>query len=76
MKNILYFMSMQNTTIFFDAPQTFISRSSAYKFIKLFKYELIKVLVFLLLFFASLFYVNEQSNEYYRTDITVKNKIL
>ncbi len=69
-------MTMQNTIISFDAPQTFISGSSAVRFIKLFKYELIKVLVFLLLFFASLFYVNEQSNEYYRTDITDKNKIL
>lgn len=33
--------------------------------IKHFKYELIKVIIFLFLFVASVFYVNSESKEYY-----------
>ena len=62
---------MLNTTISLKAPQSLFSNSAPVKFIRLFKYELIKVLVFLFIFFASLYFVNVQSNEYYHSNISV-----
>jgi len=64
-------MSMLNTTIFLKAPQFSLSNSAPVKFIKLFKYELIKVVIFLFIFFASVYYVNSESKEYYRTPISL-----
>ena len=40
-------------------------QSAVLKAAKYFKYELIKVLIFLLLFGASVFFVNSVSHEYY-----------
>ncbi len=62
---------MLNTTISLKAPQFSFSNSAPVKFIKLFKYELIKVVIFLFIFFASVYYVNSESKEYYRSDFSV-----
>lgn len=59
---------MQNTTISLKAPQALFLNPGPFKLISYFKYELIKVLVFLFIFFASVYYVNLQSKEYYRSN--------
>lgn len=62
---------MQNNTVFLKAPHLFIPVSPVLRFVKFFKYELIKLLIFLLLFIASVLFAELQSNEYYRTNITI-----
>jgi hypothetical protein len=42
--------------------------STLFQTAKFFKYELIKVLIFLLLFGASIFFVNSVSHQYYKKD--------
>lgn len=61
---------MQNISAAFKAPQNLIPDSAPVRFIKYFKYEIIKVIIFLLFFFASVYYVNLESKEYYRSTIT------
>ena len=58
---------MQNNTVLLKAPapgRTF-QNIQAFRIIRLFKYELIKIIIFLCLFMASVWYVNSQSKEYY-----------
>lgn len=62
---------MQNNTIFFKAPNLLFSESQVLKLLKFFKYELIKLLVFLFLFLASVYFVNSQSKEYYRNNVSM-----
>lgn len=66
----IYFKIMQNTIVLPKAPQKLLTNSAPVKFLRLFKYELIKVLIFLFLFFASVYYVNSQSKQYYNTSIS------
>ena len=61
---------MQNITAALKASQNFITGSAIFRFIKYFKFEIIKVILFLLIFFASVYYVNLQSKEYYRPTIS------
>lgn len=56
---------MQNILSLLKAPQHGFQYNGITKFFSLFKYEIIKILVFLLLFFASLYYVNAESKDYY-----------
>ncbi len=53
------------------APRSIQQVPGAVKFIRFFKYEFIKALIFLFLFFASVIYVNSQSKEYYNTTVTL-----
>lgn len=62
---------MLNTTVSLKAPQSLFSNYAPVRFIRFFKYELIKVLVFLIIFFASVYYVNSQSKEYYNANTTI-----
>jgi len=48
------------------SPQDYSENFSLVQIIKMFKYELIKVIIFLFLFAASLIYVNTESHEYYK----------
>lgn len=57
---------MQTFTVHRSKGPSFNSDSRLYSFVRLFKFELIKVVVFLLLFAASVFIVNGQSEEYYK----------
>ncbi|MBE2228567.1 MAG: hypothetical protein IAE93_14520 [Ignavibacteria bacterium] len=62
---------MQNISTAFKAPLNLIPGSAAVRFFKYFKYEIIKVVIFLIFFFASLYYVNLESKEYYRSTISL-----
>ncbi len=66
---------MQNINVFQEAPHQQFSKIPAIGFIKVFKYEIIKILIFLLLFFASLFYVNSESKVYYGGKPPVSGKL-
>ena len=54
-----------SSTAILKAPYRFIENTALYRFIGFFKYEFIKILIFLLLFFSSIVYVNNESKEYY-----------
>ena len=54
------------TSARFKSPSIFIQNNSLVKIIKLFKFELIKVIIFLLLFVATVFVVNTESEQYYK----------
>lgn len=56
---------MQNLTASLGTPQEIQSGSSIVKFIRFFKSELLKVIIFLAIFFASVFYANSESKDYY-----------
>lgn len=58
---------MQNNTVLIKAPaqNRTLQNFQAFTIIRLFKYELIKIIVFLCLFIASVWFVNTQSKEYY-----------
>ncbi len=58
---------MLTITQTFKAPLNVKSRPGHIGFLSFFKYELIKALIFLILFFASVVYVNSQSKEYYKS---------
>jgi hypothetical protein len=47
------------------SPSSYFQSLTFFRILKLFKFELIKVVVFLLLFGALVFIVNSQSREYY-----------
>ena len=55
-----------NSSIIFKGPSKLSENYSLLKILNLFKYELIKVLVFLFLFAASLLYVSTESRHYYK----------
>ena len=57
-------MQISGTAIF-KAPYRSIENTALYRFIDFFKYELIKILIFLLVFFSSIIFVNSESKEYY-----------
>lgn len=57
---------MQNYLILAKAPSKFFGNFGFLKFLKLFKYEIIKILVFLVIFFASVYYVNAESEQFYK----------
>ncbi len=57
---------MQTFTARFKSPSILFQNTSLFRIIRLFKFELIKVIVFLLLFAATVFVVNTQSEEYYK----------
>jgi hypothetical protein len=52
------------------SPSSFLANSSVFRIIKLFKYELIKVIIFLFLFGTTLFVANTESEEYYKLQKT------
>ena len=56
---------MQNTGVLSKAPHPYLAADRFLKFVKIFKYEIIKILIFLFIFFASLLFVNSQSKIYY-----------
>lgn len=47
------------------SPRTYFQNLALYRILKLFKFELIKVVIFLLLFGTLVFIVNIKSREYY-----------
>jgi hypothetical protein len=53
---------MQNFPVFLSPHQKI---QSFVGFLKYFRSEIIKVIIFLFIFFASIFYANQQSKEYY-----------
>jgi hypothetical protein len=57
---------MQSSLTLTKAPAKFFGNFGLLKLLKLFKYEIIKILVFLILFFASVFYVNAESEQFYK----------
>ena len=58
-------MMIQTGYLGVKSPSGFFSQNKMVKVFRYFKYELLKVIIFLLLFAASVFYVNAESNEYY-----------
>lgn len=66
---------MQNTIVFPKAPLQNFSNPGILNFFRIFKYEIIKVLVFLLIFFASVYYVNAESKDYYGGSKSVSGKL-
>lgn len=66
---------MLNTIVFPKAPLQNFSKSGIINFFRLFKYEIIKVLIFLLIFLASVFYVNSESKIYYGGSKSVSGKL-
>ncbi|MBZ0203344.1 MAG: hypothetical protein IT281_06880 [Ignavibacteria bacterium] len=58
---------MQNNTVLLKVPARTLQNFQAFRIIRLFKYELIKILIFLCLFVASVWYVNTESKEYYNS---------
>lgn len=56
---------MQNLTASLNAPQEIVQNSGFIKFIRFFKNELVKIFIFLMIFFACVFYANSQSKAYY-----------
>lgn len=66
---------MQNTSAVLKAPQHNFTFNRVSKFLGFFKYEIIKILIFLLLFFACVFYVNAESKEYYGYKTTEAGKL-
>ncbi len=68
---------MQNLTVSLNAPQNIQSGSGILRFIRFFKSELLKIFIFLVIFFASVFYANIQSKEYYNTNkSTIDNALV
>jgi len=57
---------MQNYLTLSKAPAKFFGNFGLLKLLKLFKYEIIKILVFLVIFFASVYYVNAESEQFYK----------
>ena len=57
-------MHLSGTAIF-KAQYRFIENTALYRFIDFFKYELIKIVIFLLVFFSSIIFVNSESKQYY-----------
>jgi hypothetical protein len=55
-----------STTGTLNSPSEYSESFSLLKIIKMFKYELIRVIIFLFLFAASLIYVSSESHEYYK----------
>jgi len=49
-----------------NRPSTYIQNLTIYRILKLFKIELIKILIFILLLGAFFIYVNSESQEYYK----------
>jgi hypothetical protein len=66
---------MQNTIVFPKAPLQNFSNTGILNFFRLFKYEIIKILVFLMIFIASLYYVNSESKIYYGGSKSVSGKL-
>lgn len=62
---------MINIAGLLKAPRSIQQVTGAVRFIRFFKYEFIKALIFLFIFFASVIYVNSQSREYYSTSVTL-----
>jgi hypothetical protein len=56
-------------TVIFKGPSNVSENYSILTILSLFKYELIKLLIFLLLFAVSLVYVNSASHEYYYKEV-------
>ena len=56
---------MQNLSASINAPQEIVQNSGVIKFIRFFKSELVKVFIFLVIFFACVFYAKSQSKQYY-----------
>ena len=65
---------MQNISALTKAPHPVYPVNRIAKFLSHFKYEIIKILIFLLLFFASIFYVNNESKVYYGDKTRVSEK--
>lgn len=65
---------MQNISALQKAPHPVYPVNGFAKFLSHFKYEIIKILIFLLLFFASIFYVNNESKVYYGDKTRVSEK--
>jgi hypothetical protein len=57
---------MQSSLTLSKAPAKFFGNFGLFKLLKLFKYEIIKILVFLVVFFASVYYVNAESEQFYK----------
>ncbi len=66
---------MQNIGVLPKAPLQNFSNPGISRFFKHFKYEIIKILVFLFIFFASVIYVNSESKSYYDTRPPVLGKL-
>ena len=49
-----------------DSPSTYIQILTVYKVIKLFKIELLKILIFIILLVGFSFYFQSESQEYYK----------
>jgi capsule polysaccharide export protein KpsE/RkpR len=56
---------MQNINVLSKAPLQNFSNQGISGFFRLFKYEIIKIIIFLFIFFASVIYVNSESKVYY-----------
>lgn len=59
---------MQNLTASLNAPQEIVQNSGVINFIRFFRRELVKILIFLVIFFACVFYANSQSKAYYSSN--------
>ncbi len=65
---------MQNLTASLSAPQEIQSNTGFVKFVRFFRNELLKILIFLMVFFACVFYANSQSKIYYSSNKSIIDK--
>lgn len=54
-----------HTFSIYKSPLTIFQKMTFFRILKLFKFELIKVIIFLVIFGALVYFVNSQSREYY-----------
>ncbi len=55
-----------------NSPSTYFQNSTIYKVIKLFKIELLKILIFIILLVGFSFYFQSESQEYYKHPENIK----